>query len=100
MSPYDTDVNHILTRIIAAAIPDNLMWKIWIIQEIEHGVEPKIESTRREKKRDRFPAEKNWKQMYGRRKKIIRATQLGMAYPQISNRQLALKGLEEIHNSK
>ncbi len=52
------------------------------------------------KKRDRFPAEKNWKQIYGRRKKIIRATQLGMAYPQISNRQLALKGLEEIHNSK
>lgn len=70
MSPYDTDVNHILTRIIAAAIPDNLMWKIWIIQEIEHGVEPKIESTRREKNEIAFPL-KNWKQMYGRRKKLF-----------------------------
>lgn len=74
MSPYDTDVNHILTRIIAAAIPDNLMWKIWIIQEIEHGLEPKIESTRREKNEIAFPLRKTGNRCMGVGKNYSRDT--------------------------
>lgn len=37
--------------------------------------------------------------MYGRSEKMIRAAQLGMAYPQVSNIQLARISLEEIHNN-
>lgn len=41
-----------------------------------------------------FPAEKNWKQMYGRSEKMIRTPQLGMAYSQVSNVQLVRKVLD------
>ncbi|EKT59617.1 hypothetical protein [Providencia burhodogranariea] len=43
-----------------------------------------------------FSAKKNWKQMYGRSEKMIRAAQLGMEYPKVSNIQLVRKGLDEI----
>nr|WP_305849089.1 hypothetical protein [Providencia sp. M-27] len=48
---------------------------------------------------DCYTPEKNWKQMYGRSEKMIRAAQLGMAYPQVSNIQLARISLEETHNN-
>lgn len=56
---------------------------------------------RRNKSRDAhkalltFRGEKNWKMLYTRSDKMLRAAQLGFAYPRITNQQLAMRGLEE-----
>ena len=56
---------------------------------------------RRNKSRDirktllKFRGEKNWKMLYTRSDKLLRAAQLGLEYPRITNQQLALRGLEE-----
>ncbi|MDF2623794.1 MAG: hypothetical protein K0S62_1565 [Kosakonia cowanii] len=42
-----------------------------------------------------FRGEKNWKMLYTRSDKLLRAAQLGFQYPRITNQQLAMKGLEE-----
>ena len=42
-----------------------------------------------------FRGEKNWKMLYTRSDKLLRAAQLGLEYPRITNQQLALRGLEE-----
>lgn len=42
-----------------------------------------------------YPAEKCWKMMYGRSEKMIRAAQLGMAYPQISQAVLTRNACDE-----
>ena len=44
-----------------------------------------------------FRGEKNWKMLYTRSDKLLRAAQLGLEYPRITNQQLALRGLEEYH---
>nr|WP_308808388.1 hypothetical protein [Providencia sp. PROV011] len=49
---------------------------------------------------DCYTPEKNWKQMYGRSEKMVRAAQLGMAYPQVSRSQLVRNSLEEIQNNQ
>lgn len=60
---------------------------------------------RRNKSRDihktllNFRGEKNWKMLYTRSDKLLRAAQLGLEYPRITNQQLALRGLEEYHYS-
>lgn len=46
-----------------------------------------------------FRGEKNWKMLYMRSEKLLRAAQLGMAYPRITNQQLAMRGLEEYQHS-
>lgn len=46
-----------------------------------------------------FRGEKNWKMLYTRSDKLLRAAQLGLEYPRITNQQLALRGLEEYHYS-
>lgn len=35
-----------------------------------------------------YKGEKNWKHMYGRSEKILRAMQLGFDYPKVTTRQL------------
>ncbi len=42
-----------------------------------------------------FRGEKNWKMLYTRSDKLLRAAQLGLEYPRITNQQLASRGLEE-----
>ncbi|WP_071884324.1 hypothetical protein [Cronobacter condimenti] len=42
-----------------------------------------------------FRGEKNWKMLYTRSDKLLRATQLGLEYPRITNQQRAMRGLEE-----
>ncbi|EPL9569100.1 hypothetical protein MMK73_001158 [Providencia rettgeri] len=49
---------------------------------------------------DCYAPEKNWKQMYGRSEKMIRAAQLGMAYPQVSSAKLVRNSLDEIQNDQ
>lgn len=46
-----------------------------------------------------FRGEKNWKMLYTRSDKLLRAAQLGLEYPRITSQQLALRGLEEYHYS-
>lgn len=46
-----------------------------------------------------FRGEKNWKMLYTRSDKLLRAAQLGLEYPRITNQQVALRGLEEYHYS-
>ena len=46
-----------------------------------------------------FRGEKNWKMLYMRSEKLLRAAQLGIEYPRITNQQLAMRGLEEYHYS-
>lgn len=48
---------------------------------------------------DCYTPEKNWKQMYGRSEKMIRAAQLGMAYPQVSSAKLVRNSLDEIQET-
>ncbi|POP42022.1 hypothetical protein CHU32_16665 [Superficieibacter electus] len=56
---------------------------------------------RRNKSRDvhtallRFRGEKNWKMLYTRSDKVLRAAQLGIEYPRLTNQQLVKRGLEE-----
>ncbi len=38
--------------------------------------------------------------MYDRSEKMVRAAQLGMAYPQVSRSQLVRNSLEEIQNNQ
>lgn len=60
---------------------------------------------RRNKSRDvrknllTFLGEKNWKMLYTRSDKLLRAAQLGLEYPRITNQQIASRGLEEYHYS-
>jgi len=60
---------------------------------------------RRKKSRDvrtaslTFRGEKNWKMLYTRSDKLLRAAQLRLEYPRISNQQLAIRGLEEYQYS-
>jgi hypothetical protein len=42
-----------------------------------------------------FRGEKNWKKLYTRADKLLRAAQLGFEYPRVTNQQLAMQGLEE-----
>lgn len=42
-----------------------------------------------------FRGEKNWKKLYTRSDKLLRAAQLGIEYPRVTNQQLAMQGLEE-----
>jgi len=49
---------------------------------------------------DCYTPEKNWKQMYGRSEKMIRAAQLGIDYPQVSNIKLARNSLDEMQNNQ
>lgn len=42
-----------------------------------------------------FRGEKNWKMLYTRSDKLLRAAQLGLEYPRVTNQQLATRGLEE-----
>lgn len=42
-----------------------------------------------------FRGEKNWKMLYTRSDKLMRAAQLGLNYPRMTNQQLAARGLEE-----
>lgn len=44
----------------------------------------------------RFRREKNWKHLYLRSEKLLRAAQLGMEYPRKTRRQLAHQGMEEL----
>jgi len=46
-----------------------------------------------------YRGEKNWKMLYMRSKKLLRAAQLGLEYPHITNQQLAIRGLEEYQYS-
>lgn len=61
----------------------------------------RIAQKRRNKSRDahtallRLRGEKNWKKLYTRSDKVLRAAQLGMEYPRLTNPQLAKRGLEE-----
>ncbi|AKE61192.1 hypothetical protein PU088_004385 [Citrobacter farmeri] len=69
--------------------------------EIPRKRDWRIAQKRRNKSRDvhtaqlRFRGEKNWKMLYTRSDKVLRAAQLGIEYPRITNRQLAKRGLEE-----
>lgn len=42
-----------------------------------------------------FRGEKNWKMLYTRSDKLLRAAQLGFEYPRITRQELATRGLEE-----
>ncbi|MCO7255852.1 hypothetical protein KSI86_16980 [Dickeya oryzae] len=42
-----------------------------------------------------FRGEKNWKMLYMRSDKLLRAAQLGLEYPRITNQQRATRGWEE-----
>ncbi|EBG5097953.1 hypothetical protein EVG59_10745 [Salmonella enterica subsp. enterica serovar Dortmund] len=61
----------------------------------------RIAQKRRNKSRDvhiallRFRGEKNWKHLYTRSDKVLRAAQLGIEYPRLTNSQLAKRGIEE-----
>lgn len=46
-----------------------------------------------------YRGEKNWKMLYIRSDKLLRAAQLGFEYPRITNQQLAMRGFEEYQNS-
>lgn len=69
--------------------------------EIPRKRDWRIAQKQRNKSRDvhtaqlRFRGEKNWKMLYTRSDKVLRAAQLGIEYPRITNRQLAKRGLEE-----
>jgi len=60
---------------------------------------------RRNKSRDvhtgilTFRGEKNWKMLYTRSDKLLRAAQLGLEYPRVTHQQLASRGLEEYQRS-
>ncbi|HCF8067189.1 hypothetical protein I4552_21130 [Klebsiella michiganensis] len=62
----------------------------------------RIAQKQRNKSRDvhtallRFRSEKNWKLLYMRSEKLLRAAQLGMEYPRKTRRQLAQQGIEEL----
>lgn len=62
----------------------------------------RIAQKQRNKSRDvhtallRFRSEKNWKLLYMRSEKLLRAAQLGMEYPCKTRRQLAHQGIEEL----
>lgn len=61
----------------------------------------RIAQKRRNKSRDvhtalhRFRGEKSWKMLYMRSIKVLRAAQLGIEYPRVTNQQLAKRGLDE-----
>lgn len=61
----------------------------------------RIAQKQRKKSRDvhtalsRFHGEKNGKMLYTPSNKVVRAAQLGMAYPRITNQLRAKRGLEE-----
>lgn len=61
----------------------------------------RIAQKRRNKSRDTsnalltFRGEKNWKMLYTRSDKLLRAAQLGIEYPRITRQQLGMRGLEE-----
>lgn len=42
-----------------------------------------------------FRGEKNWKILYTRSDKLLRAVKLGIEYPRITKQQLGMRGLEE-----
>ncbi|MEJ5065561.1 hypothetical protein WH279_18980 [Erwinia sp. MYb375] len=42
-----------------------------------------------------FRGEKNWKMLYTRSDKLLRAAKLGIEYPRITRQQLGMRGLEE-----
>jgi len=42
-----------------------------------------------------FRGEKNWKMLYTRSDKLLRAVKLGIEYPRITKQQLGMRGLEE-----
>ncbi|WP_455820662.1 hypothetical protein [Pseudomonas cerasi] len=42
-----------------------------------------------------FRGEKNWKMLYTRSDKLLRAVKLGIEYPRITRQQLGMRGLEE-----
>jgi hypothetical protein len=46
-----------------------------------------------------YRGEKNWKMLYMRSNKLLRAAQLGFEYPRITNQQLAIRGLKEYQYS-
>lgn len=46
-----------------------------------------------------FRGKKNWKMLYTRSSKLLRAAQLGLEYPRMTNQQLAMLGLEEYQYS-
>ena len=69
--------------------------------EIIRNRDWRIAQKQRNKSRDvhtallRFHGEKNWKMLYTRSDKVLRAAQLGMEYPRITNQLRAKRGLEE-----
>lgn len=42
-----------------------------------------------------FRGEKNWKMLYTRSDKLLRAAKLGIEYPRITTQQLGMRGLQE-----
>ncbi|AKJ41669.1 hypothetical protein [Pragia fontium] len=70
---------------------DNIRTRAWRLAQNKRNKHRGSSSIRND-----FPREKNWKMMYTRSDKIVRAAQLGMAYPRVSNAQLTLKAMEEV----
>lgn len=69
--------------------------------EISRNRNWRIAQKQRNKSRDAhnalltFRGEKNWKMLYTRSDKLLRAAQLGIEYPRITRQQLGKRGLEE-----